>query len=175
MMDPIVAKSVRLLVGPIVVGIFARVLRNSRPMVSAENIGTISPEKISAIITIAVGVLMIAWGLFHSGWGGLIVALLGAAVSIFMAPSLTHIHDVNWNPETIEGPSNLFGLTLGKKRTAIAWPEIIKTGITPTSYWYVETADGRRIYWSYLYKGYGALTNFIRAKRPDLKLQAKMG
>jgi hypothetical protein len=99
---------------------------------------------------------------------------VGLGIAGFMSPSLTSVHKVTWGEDGIEGPSNLFGPTLGLRRTDISWSDIARTGTTMTSYWFVEALDGRRVYWSYLYKGHGALSAFISAKRPDLALPAAM-
>ncbi|CAN5621673.1 hypothetical protein BH10PSE6_BH10PSE6_35810 [soil metagenome] len=64
----------------------------------------------------------------------------------------------------------MYGPALGTARTTIAWPDVVRTGSTITSYWYVESRDGRRVYWSYLYKGYGALIAELRRQRPSLEL-----
>ena len=64
----------------------------------------------------------------------------------------------------------MFGPTLGAARTQIQWADIVRTGKTATSYWFVETSDGRRIYWSYLYKGYRAFVGYLRTRCPDLVL-----
>lgn len=127
-----------------------------------------------------VGAAMAAFGVVlvffaDKGWGALAISVIGICCGGFMAPSLTSVHKVIWTQAGIEGPSKMFGPTLGTARTMILWGDISRTGTTFTSYWYVEAADGRRVYWSYLYKGFGALTAMLRAKRPDLKLPAKMG
>jgi hypothetical protein len=105
----------------------------------------------------------------HGDWGAVAVACMGAAIAGFMAPSLIHVHDVQWTADVVEGPSRLFGPTLGAARTSIAWHEIARTGVTGTGYWYVEARDGRRVYWSYLYKGNEALAAAIRARCPELR------
>ena len=48
--------------------------------------------------------------------------------------------------------------------------EIAGAGTTWSGYWFIDAGDGRRIYWSYLYKGYGALIASLQAHRPDLDL-----
>jgi len=101
-------------------------------------------------------------------------ALIGLAIAGFMAPSVTSIHSVHWNEVGIEGPSATFGPTLGSKRTMISWAQIERTGKTVTGYWFVETADNRRIYWSYLYAGNSLLTEAIRRHRPSLNLPNDM-
>jgi hypothetical protein len=149
-------------------------LRRAKPVAGGLISGTIGPEKISAAVTVIVGLGMTVAGMVAfvsgaDGWAALGVALMGALIAIFMAPSLTSFHNVHWTAENIEGPSKLFGPTLGAARTAIARSDIAKTGTTITSYWYVEAHDRRRVYWSYLYKGHGMLTSALRAHRPDLR------
>ena len=51
----------------------------------------------------------------------------------------------------------------------IPWGDIRRTGKTATGYWYVEAEDGRRVYWSYLYKGYGAFVQALAELTPDRK------
>jgi|HubBroStandDraft_6_1064221.scaffolds.fasta_scaffold125965_3 hypothetical protein len=141
--------------------------------------GTIQPERASAWFTVIVGTAMCLSGLLgilalHLGWIGALLATMGAAIAGFMSPSLTSVHAVRWDTDGVEGPSSLFGPTLGLKRTQVAWSDIVKAGETFTSYWFVESSDGRRIYWSYLYKGYSALTQALRARCPNLELPAGM-
>jgi hypothetical protein len=138
--------------------------------------GTIRPDRWSAWLTVITGSLLFAVFLVATiagigGWKGPIGALLFAAAAAFMAPSLTSVHAVNWNANCIEGPSRLFGPTLGFARTMITWVEIVRTGTTITSYWYVESRDGRRVFWSYLYRGHGALAAALQEHRPDLQLE----
>ena len=97
------------------------------------------------------------------------MALLRLGAAGFMLPSLTSVHRVTWDEESVEGPSNLFGPTLGLRRTRMLWRDISRTETTMTGYWFVESRDGRRVYWSYLYKGHGALDTFLYMKRPDLE------
>ncbi len=85
-----------------------------------------------------------------------------------MAPSLTSVHDVNWNDEYVEGASKLFGPTLSKKRTRIKWSEIVNLGETSTQYWYLESVDGRKIYWSYLYMGHAVFAEAIERNCPGI-------
>lgn len=101
-------------------------------------------------------------------WGGLIF-MIGACIAGFMTPSLTNIHDVSWDANGITGPANTFGPTLGLKKTTIAWTDITKRGETVTQYWYVESGDRRRIYWSYLYRGHGELERVIAERCSNLK------
>jgi hypothetical protein len=162
------------------VSVLTGLLRNARPVVAADGSGTIEPEKISAWLTVIGGSAFalggVAAALFaDAGWAGLALTVMGLCIGGFMAPSLSSVHKVVWNEDGIEGPSKMFGPTLGLARTAIPWGDIKRTGTTITSYWYVEANDGRRIYWSYLYKGFGVLTAMLRLRRPDVPLPAKMG
>lgn len=140
--------------------------------------GVITPGKTIALITVGGGIFMMVAPI------GLAITdpspptfaltamlfLLGGAIAGFMSPSLTSMHDVSWNESSLTGPAKMFGPTLGTKRSTIAWPEIVKTGKTFTGYWFVEAADGRRIYWSYLYNGYGKLTEALKSKIPSVRL-----
>lgn len=148
---------------PLLIMLLARVLGQSRPLALDGESGAISPDRISAILTVAFGSLMLIGGIaygFAEPRAWLVatgVALFGLAIGGFMSPSLTHVHDVFWDAEGIEGPSSLFGPTLGLSRTKIAWGDIVSVGETVTSYWFVQSSDRRRVYWSYLYKGHQTL------------------
>jgi hypothetical protein len=158
----------------VLLGGLATLLRRAAPAALEGQTGTIRPEVWSAWLTVLVGLGMFvaaSWVLIH-GNGDLAaagMALFGAAIAGFMAPSVTSVHAVRWNDRSIEGPAKMFGPTLGVARTEIAWSEIVKTGKTVTGYWYVESGDGRRVYWSYLYKAYGALVLSLRNHRPSLQ------
>ena len=158
----------------VLLGALAWLIQRGKPEVLDGAAGAISPEKISAVLTVAVGIAMIAGGLWQSftvqSYGPLIISLLGAAIGGFMAPSLTHMHDVRWSEGGVDGPSKMFGPTLGTARAKIQWQDVVRTGTTITGYWYLETKDRRRIYWSYLYKGNEAFSVAIRAKCPRIAL-----
>jgi hypothetical protein len=155
-----------------VLALIRRLLRQATPIALDAVSGSIRPEKITAAFTVVVGAGMAIGGtvgvLSGSGGWGAALALVGLAIAGFMAPSLTSLHTVNWGADGIEGPSRLFGPTLGVARTRIAWSEIARTGSTSTGFWYVETNDKRRVYWSYLYKGHGALGAVLAAHCPQL-------
>jgi hypothetical protein len=162
------------------------VLRRAEPLVasaaqgsSAALAGSIAPDRFSASFTIVCGMAMAIGGIAVAATGGpLTIAggcfVLGLVVAGFMAPSLTTLHNVTWTDEFLDGPSRLFGPSLGRARAKIAWGDIVGAGTTLTSYWYVESRDGRRVYWSYLYKGFGSLTEQLRARCPSLALPAAM-
>lgn len=152
------------------------VLREPRPATLAPGAGTIRPGLWSAWLTVLVGIAMLAMAATasiygHGGRTAAALAVLGALIAGFMAPSLTSIHAVRWNEHGIEGPAKMFGPTLGAARTEIAWSEIVRAGTTITGYWFVESRDGRRVYWSYLYKGYGGLIAGLQSHCPSLDLR----
>ena len=144
----------------------------SKPARLADGGGRITPGKISAVIVVILGLLFSAAGCVGLWSGdlaiGSFILVTGAALALFMAPSLTHWHDVIWTEAMIEGPSRMFGPTLGRARTQIRWDEIARTGSTVTGYSFVETPDRRRIYWSYLYRGFAVFEERLQLHRPDL-------
>jgi hypothetical protein len=90
----------------------------------------ISPGKSSALIVTVIGLGFLGLGTLgfagiishgRNEGGGLALALagIGALLAGFMAPSLTHAHDVVWCRDYVEGPSRMLGLTLGSKRRRV--------------------------------------------------------
>lgn len=136
--------------------------------------GTIVPERWTAAFTVVGGLVFVAVGclaVIAGEWKiGSVGVAMGLAIAGFMAPSLTDLHIVHWTNLSAEGPSRMFGPTLGLSRTEIAWADVVKTGKTITGYWFIQANDGRRIYGSYLYKGYGAFVAAISSHRPDMQL-----
>lgn len=159
----------------VVVGL-SWLFKRSKPATLSGQSGTIRPELWSAWLTVLAGSLVFVLGLWaliyaDEGWGAAATALFGAAIAGFMAPSVTSVHAVHWNDNGIEGPAKIFGLTLGVARAEIAWADIAGIGKTITGYWYVESGDGRRVYWSYLYKGYGSLMLALQRHCPSVQLR----
>jgi hypothetical protein len=135
--------------------------------------GTIRPPLLRAWFGTLVGLMMLLvalWAAIVSGNGDMAAAMafLGVVFVGASAPQVVWDHKVRWNQQGIEGPAKMFGLTLGAARTEIAWPDIVRTGRTQTGYWYVESRDGRRVYWSYLCAGYEALARELRRQCPTL-------
>lgn len=162
----------------LVIMVLSRLIGRGKPLHLTADQGTIRPERISAWFTVIGGTAMCIFGIalaLNMGWIGGALAAMGLAIAGFMAPSLTSVHAVHWNPTGVEGPSILFGPTLGLRRTQIIWSDIVKTGATLTSYWFIESGDGRRVYWSYLYKGHRALAQALRTHCPNLEMLPEMG
>jgi hypothetical protein len=168
---------------PLITLALARSLRQSNPLQGDEKAGTIRPERWSAALTVGIGAIICIGGIAAMAFAGglpqiglgIMLFLMGGMMGGFMAPSLTSVHAVHWTESGIEGPSKTFGPTLGTQRTEIRWDDIVASGKTPTSYWFIQSTDNRRVYWSYLYKGHGALTAALRANCPDLTLPNDMG
>ena len=142
-----------------------RVNRGRKPVQRDDAMGRITPGKISAAFTVLFGLALMAFGIIGlvvgQGSTGAVMLVVGLPIVLFMAPSLTHCHDVVWTPAYVEGPSRLFGLTLALRRERLAWTDVVARGRTLTGYDFVQSADGRRVYWSYLYPGHGALESEI--------------
>lgn len=156
------------------IGLLIKQSMNTQPSEFTNVSGTIRPGKLSAIFTVTGGVVFAATGIAATLSNELVLGVLifafGAAIAGFMAPSLGSWHDVNWGLEGVNGASKMFGPSLGRSRTTIKWQEISTSGVTATQYWYIESTDGRRVYWSYLYRGHAKFRDEIQARRPDIPL-----
>jgi hypothetical protein len=133
----------------------------------------ISPDKWTAYFVVIVGILVLvasavglAKGIYVSGFA----LLFGVALIIFMAPSLTDMHNVSWDDDNLEGPSSTFGFTLGTKRSSIALKDVVKAGNTWTGYWFIEDSSGNRVYWSYLHRGQLHFRSHLAEKCGDIPL-----
>jgi hypothetical protein len=135
--------------------------------------GIVRPPLLSARFGTYFGSLMLlaaVWAaMLHSYDMAAAAGLLGLVFTFAAAPQVVWRHEVCWNQEGIEGPAKMFGLTLGAARTGIAWVDIARVGRTITGYWYVESSDGSRVYWSYLGAGHEALAQALRAHCPTLQ------
>jgi len=165
----------------LITGLISVYGKYQKPKAITESSGRLTPGKTSAWITIIAGLAMavssLAFFIYvlisgedytqHS-WT-LATFLVGAMISGFMLPSLFSIHDIIWDEEGVEGAKSTFGPTLGWKRHKIEWEDIIKRGETATQYWYLETHNKQRVYWSYLYPGYGEFDRVIVQKCKNLK------
>jgi hypothetical protein len=157
-----------------VLALIAFSLRRAKPDVLEGQTGIIAPDKVTAWLTITVGIAMIVAGtvglFLGAGLAAVVIVPMGGLIAGFMAPSITRVHAVQWTSSSVVGPSRLFGPTLGTSRTEIAWSELTRTGKTATGYWYVEARDGQRIYWSFLYRGHGAFADALSFHCPRLQL-----
>jgi hypothetical protein len=135
--------------------------------------GTIRPPLLRAWLGTLFGLMMLLAALWaaivsRNGDVAAAAAFLGIVFVGASAPQVAWDHKVRWNQKGIEGPAKMFGLTLGPARTEITWSDIVRTGRTQTGYWYVESRDGRRVYWSYLCVGYEALARELQRQCPSL-------
>lgn len=163
----------------VIIASITAVSRRSKPLNEAGGTGTITPGKFSAWFTVLLFGAMAIGGVFlmfvgQTGPGVLFVGI-GGALATFMAPSLTHVHDVTWSQDGVSGPCKTFGPTLGTARADIPWELITTSGKTSSGYWYVQADDGRKVYWSFLYPGFSRLVAELRVRRPDVVLPADLG
>jgi hypothetical protein len=135
--------------------------------------GIIRPPLRSAWFVTLFGLLMLLVALWEATFNRYDMAaaagFLGVVFIVAAAPQIAWRHEVRWSQKGIEGPANLLGLTLGAARTEIAWADIVRAGRSMTGYWYVESSDGRRVYWSYLCAGCDALLRVLRGHCPTLQ------
>lgn len=134
----------------------------------------ISPNRTAIWMVVGIGTAITAFSaamiVVNGSLAWAFVAVFGLAIAGFMALSLSTAHDVLWTHEFVEGPSQLFGPSLGLRRARIGWDELRRTGKTASGYWYIEGHDGQRIYWSYLYSGHPLFVTQLRTSRADIAL-----
>lgn len=132
---------------------------NNKPTPNV-NDRVLAPGKLSAWFAVIAGTMIILGGVWllryenMTSSGAVVFSFFGLLISGFMSPSLGDLHDVIWNDEYVEGPSKMFGPSLGTSRIKAYWSEVVGTGATSTGYTYLKTVNGERIYWSYLYPGH---------------------
>jgi len=134
--------------------------------------GIVRPPLLSAWFGTLFGLLTIVaavWAAINSYDMTAALGFLGIVFTVAAVPQVIWRHEVRWNQKEIEGPAKMLGLTLGAARTEIAWSDIVRAGRTMTGYWYVESGDGRRVYWSYLSAGRDALRQALRGHCPTLQ------
>lgn len=157
---------------------FGRLYRGSGITDAGTDVGSIRPDPISSWFGVvgfaAVGLV----GLGLAFMGRLVLGLSTLAVSapllLMMLPSIRAASVVRWDEDGIEGPRRTWWLTVGSQRTFIRWQELVAAGMTPTQYWFVQAEDGRRVYWAYMYPGWGALTAALYRKCSGLELPPDM-
>jgi hypothetical protein len=144
----------------------------SKPRALVEGGGRIAPGRRAIGIALVSGLLLSALGCTALWYGavvpGSLMAVTGLGGALLAALSLSRRHDLVWSDTGIEGPCRKIVGILGSARTQIRWSEIALTGRTLGGYSFVETADGRRIYWSSLYSGFVVFETRLQLHRPDL-------
>ena len=146
--------------------------RRSKPRALAGGGGRIAPGRRAIGTGVVSGLLLSALGCTALWYGavvpGSLMAASGLGGALLVALSLSPRHDLVWSDTGIEGPCRKVLGILGSARTQIRWGEIALTGRTLGGYAFVETADGRRIYWSSLYSGFAVFETRLKLHRPDL-------
>ena len=140
------------------------------PGVSDNGCKTFRPSVIVYAPTVLGGVAMVLLPIY-SPLPGMIAwpfAIVGMVIGGFSLPSLLGLHQVVVRDGGIEGASTGFLLTLGQARDMLKWSEISRSGKAWNGYAYIETDDGRRVYWSDHYTGAAHLWNIVFENCPHL-------
>jgi hypothetical protein len=159
--------------------ILLSIMRRGKPKACDGHSVTIAPDKCVCIAMIAGGTVILGLAIWlavfqHVLLTAVPLALLGLACMLTPLRSFTDLHDVIWSEAAIEGPSKVSGLTLGRTRALIGWHDVKRVGYAISGNWFVEAADGRRVYWTPIHRGFGRLVDTIKILRPDLKLPPRM-
>lgn len=161
----------------LIVGL-GKLYRGSGVSDAGTDTGSIRPDPVITWIGIVMFGAFVVGGIammfMRLALAGLLSALFGGVLLAFMLPSLHPSQIVKWDDDGLEGPCKTWGLTLGTKRTFVRWQELVKAGKTASMYWYVEAEDGRCVFWSSQYPGWGALTAALYRKCPKLALPPDM-
>jgi len=96
---------------------------------------------------------------------------LWGALCLMCVSALSKGARIEWTERSIAGPASEWFFA---PRNEIAWPDIKACGTTQLRAWFLESQDGRRIYWSSGYRGWGVLKDVIARQRPDLALPIEM-
>ena len=147
-------------------------LREAKPRNLSAEAGEIAADWFArsnvclALALAALGIFMVST---HDelGWVQLVIAPIFGFSGLL---SLSAGRRLTWSADDVRGPAKLGGLSVRRPRTAMSWKDIRKVGALTNWAWYLEDADGRRVWWSGSYKGYGAFVTALGRNRPDLSL-----
>ncbi len=122
---------------------------------------------VSCLFLCALGGGIIVFGSEEGIGTKLIAGVLFVACALLIPLSVNALgssYDVVWNEEGITGPSKLYTFKVRQSRITINWNDISKLGETALRSIYVESKDGRRIFWSMYYTGQTVLEQRIAAE-----------
>lgn len=148
--------------------------KNYKPVGVVSEAGEIRLNQKVAWFTLIIGLLIFNFSIFLIVFmdGGLIyglpLVLLGLFCAIGILPALSQIQNLKWDNQTIEGPSKVYGQFMGIKRAEIAWSSIMEIGFQKGPYFFIETIQGTRIYWSPAYSGFEHFESTLKKRRPKL-------
>jgi hypothetical protein len=108
-------------------------------------------------------------GMFFDNLGYLAIPVILAFILMGMSIYRWSENSLSWGPDAVKGPAKSSGQNLRRPVTQMRWAEIASVRITWDSY-YLEAADGRKIYWSDYYEGADAFVRALRVHRPTLQL-----
>ncbi len=163
------------MVVPFVIGaIFMRVIARLKPKKDASGLAVIVPNRLYMLFIGLVGGGLYYFVLYVIPVENMYFVVIGGSIGIILAfaalcPLMTDLN-VRWNNRYVEGPAKVwFGFQL-PQRTDFLWTEICDTGITRSTYWYVETYDGERVYFSRFYSGHTYFTRALQENCPDVEI-----
>ena len=126
---------------------------------------------VSALIAVAaLGSVLF----FGSVWAqsevraGLLLGGAFAAFAWWMGAYLLPAFEVHWDDTSLTGPLSHRPPPFGPGRKTIAFADIARIGTDWTQSYCVRDRAGQRVRFSYLYPGFVALLEAIKAARPDL-------
>jgi hypothetical protein len=165
----------------LVLAIMPRLTKNRGGRASTSPATLIIPERWSmgfcAVFFGAIAILAVTYPFIDRSVPEWAWWISGAGFGLFglqAALALTNDAAVEWTESAITGPARQWYWTPHIPRNQVSWLDVRACGATTLGYWFLESRDGRRVYWSYVYRGWGALRDEIVKRRPDLKVPEKM-
>ena len=147
-----------LVLNAIMLGLILWAYSKTKPSYFTETAGIIGPNKTTVFIFVMTGFLITSGGLIlytNHGIGPLsaMLILIGGTFFIGSIFGFSSGYDLVWNEHGISGLSKQFPFNLKKHRTFIPWDNIKIVKENALQNFYIESADGRKIFWNYAYDG----------------------
>lgn len=167
------------LVGIIMLWLLRANLRH-RDVWSAATLGMIRPNTLQYLILGVMGLILtgafiyfarvsLLTFLYEQLWLAIPGTLaFGAMTWMSVSMALSPAYHVTWTHDTLSGPASHWFPPFGPGRTTLGYDQLTTFGTDWTDSFFVCGPDGRKIRWSYLYKGFGALHEQLAIQRPDL-------
>jgi hypothetical protein len=136
---------------------------------------SIRPEKSSAWLSIGLSVICVPIAAYRFATDG--TPRVAQAVVVMLAlcgllvwrsvQALRGDQSVTWSIHGLEGPSGVFGALVGGAKVRLAWSRLTRIDQAGWGVWFVETRDGRRIYWTEAHEGHEDLLVRLSARLVD--------
>lgn len=129
-----------------------------KPQYFTGTAGVISPNRTTVFILVMIGFFITSGGLFlyNHQETRLLSSILILGGTIFFVGSLLGFssgYHLTWNKDGVSGLSRQFTLKLHQNRTFITWDDIITVEENRLQNYYIESTDGRKIFWNFAYDG----------------------